>query len=89
MQDVASLTSEQYELANRPLAALDIAAFCCAKKYVNERDFRDLCAPALVLPFKRSATPFLVHRDAPRPRPVWPYCRRPIQRAEEHLRARE
>ncbi|WP_399895157.1 hypothetical protein ACGH7X_38750 [Streptomyces sp. BBFR51] len=88
MQDVASLTSEEYELANRALAALDIAGFYCAKKYVNEKDFLDLWAPALVT-LQRSATPFLAHRDAQRPKPVWPYYRRLTQRAEEHLRDRE
>lgn len=88
MQDVENLTPEQYELANRALAALDIAGFYCAKKYVNEKDFLDLWAPALVT-LKRSAAPFLAHRDAQRPKPVWPHYRRLVEHAEKHLRADE
>ncbi|MCX4231731.1 hypothetical protein [Streptomyces ortus] len=84
-----SLTPEQYELANRALAALDIAGFYCAKKYVREKDFLELWAPALVT-LKRSAAPFLAHRDAQRPGavPVWPYYRRLTERSEEYLRSR-
>ncbi|GAA5207330.1 hypothetical protein [Streptomyces thinghirensis] len=88
MQDVETLTPEEYELANRALASLDIAGFYCAKKYVSERDFLDLWAPALVT-LKQSAVPFLAYRDAQRPKPVWPYYRRLAERAEEHLRADE
>lgn len=88
MQDVESLTPEEYELANRALASLDIAGFYCTKKYVSEKDFLDLWAPALVT-LKRSAAPFLAHRDAQRPKPVWPHYRRLVEHAEEHLRADE
>lgn len=84
-----SLTPEQYELANRALAALDIAGFYCAKKYVREKDFLELWAPALVT-LKRSAAPFLAHRDAQRPGavPVWPYYRRLTEQSEKYLRSR-
>ncbi|MEW2447051.1 hypothetical protein AB0896_05745 [Streptomyces parvulus] len=58
MQDVESLTPEQYELANRALACLDIAGFYCAKKYVGEKDFLDLWAPALVTLGRSAARPF-------------------------------
>ncbi|GAA2521518.1 hypothetical protein GCM10010423_12800 [Streptomyces levis] len=88
MQDVASLTAEEYELANKALATLDIAGFYCAKKYVSEKDFLDLWAPALVT-LKPSAAPFLAHRDAQRPKPVWPYYRRLTERAEDYLGAGE
>ncbi|MET8901659.1 hypothetical protein [Streptomyces sp. NPDC004538] len=88
MQDVESLTPEQYELANRALASLDIAGFYCAKRYVSEKDFLDLWAPALVT-LGRSAAPFLAYRDAQRPKPVWPYYRRLTRKAEEQLRRGE
>ncbi|WP_405617730.1 hypothetical protein OG292_27200 [Streptomyces sp. NBC_01511] len=86
---VESLTPEQYELANRALATLDVAGFYCKKKYVNEEDFLDLWAPALVT-LKRAAGPFLAHRDShtPSATPVWPHYRRLAERAEEHLRRR-
>ncbi|MEU9521763.1 hypothetical protein [Streptomyces sp. NPDC048224] len=88
MRDVESLTPEQYELANRALASLDIAGFYCAKKYISEKDFLDLWAPALVT-LGRAAGPFLAFRDAQRPTPVWPYYRRLTEKAEQRLRGHE
>ncbi|MEU6841544.1 hypothetical protein ABZ930_06670 [Streptomyces sp. NPDC046716] len=85
---VESLTPEQYELANRALAALDVAGFYCSKNYVREKDFLELWAPTLAA-LKRSAGPFVAHRDAQRPRafPSWPHYRRLTDRCEEYVRA--
>ncbi|MFJ4714474.1 hypothetical protein [Streptomyces sp. NPDC088785] len=86
---VEELTPEEYELANRALASLDVAGFYCAKNYVREKDFLELWAASLVT-LQRSAGPFLAYRDAQRPRafPVWPHFRRLAERSEAYLRER-
>ncbi|MFF2124511.1 hypothetical protein ACFVW1_03755 [Streptomyces olivochromogenes] len=82
---VEDLSQEDYELANRALAALDVAAYYCEKKYVSEQDFLDLWAPALGR-LKYAAAPFIEHRDRMFPGfPVWPHYRRLASQAESRL----
>ncbi|MGW0946691.1 hypothetical protein ACWD4O_29675 [Streptomyces sp. NPDC002623] len=73
------------ELANRVLAALDVAGYYCEKKYVDEEDFLELWAPALGR-LKYAAALFVEHRDGMFPgMPVWPRYMRLANRAEARL----
>ncbi|MEU6090950.1 hypothetical protein ABZ865_30025 [Streptomyces sp. NPDC047085] len=82
---VDDLSQQDYELANRALANLDVAAYYCEKKYVSERDFLDLWAPTLGR-LKYAAASFIDHRDRMFPGiPVWPHYRRLVNQAELRL----
>ncbi|MGW1784117.1 hypothetical protein ACWCQQ_34175 [Streptomyces sp. NPDC002143] len=82
---VEDLGPLDYELANRALAALDVAGYYCEKKYVDEEDFLELWAPALGR-LKYAAAPFVEHRDGMFPgMPVWPRYKRLANRAEARL----
>ena len=87
--DVTELSDQDYTLANRALASLDIVGLYCDKKYVDVDEFLDLWAATFVK-LKYAAAPFVAHRNETRPlgAPMWPYYTKLVDRAEAHLTAR-